>query len=354
MPVFAISEGLPSDFDQVVDLMLGDPSGPVALLTMTPTSLSYMFGASLVTWTGTGFTYLNFGGTYAILSGTISSININVNGVPGQDIDLTGLNLDIAVLIAATQDYLAGNLSAVNDLLLTQDWVVNDNSSAFDLPVGYTDDDGNVVNFEGNDVFNLNGGNDLAWAGDGNDTVNGGAGNDTVNGGLGADSLVGGGGDDWLNGSAGNDIIKGGGGADRATGGAGDDRIFGGNGNDILSGNAGRDRVFGGVGDDRISGGSGNDILKGNDGQDIIRGGTGKDQLFGGAQADTFIFSAGDGVDRIRDFDPTMDILRFEGLTDVTVRAGNGNGAVVFYDGGRVLLAGVDIADVDPSDFVFA
>jgi len=354
MPVYSISESLPSDFDQIIDLILGDASGLPTLLTMTPTSLSYMSGASLVTWTGTGFSYLNFGGTFVPVSGTIGTININVNSVPGQNIDLTGLNLDVTDLIAATQDYSAGNLSAVNDLFLTQDWVINDNSSDFFLPVGLADDDGNVINFEGNDVFNLNGGNDLAWAGDGNDTVNGGAGRDVVNGGQGDDSLLGGGGKDALHGDEGNDIIKGGGGNDTASGGADNDRLFGGNGNDTLSGGDGRDRVFGGRGDDVVGGGQGNDILKGNDGLDTLYGGIGNDVLFGGAQADTFLFDAGDGVDRIKDFDPTLDILRFEGLTEVTLRAGSGKGAVVAYDGGRILLAGVDIADVDPSDFVFA
>ena len=170
-------------------------------------------------------------------------------------------------------------------------------------------------------------------------------GNRAVIGGPGADSLCGGGGNDTLRGGDGNDEICGDG---------GDDRIFGNAGNDTLSGNDGVDRIFGGLGDDEIKGDNGNDTLKGEAGQDTLRGGTGNDQLFGGAEADIFVFQAGDGTDRIRDFDPTMDILRFEGLTDVKVMAGNGNGAVVTYDGGRIVLEGIDIANVDPADFVFA
>lgn len=80
--------------------------------------------------------------------------------------------------------------------------------------------------------------------------------------------------DDYLRGYASDDVIS-------AQG--GDDTVYGATGNDILSGNEG---------DDKLWGGEGNDVLAGGTGDDLLNGGTG---------ANTYLFHAGDGRDKIND-----------------------------------------------------
>jgi Ca2+-binding RTX toxin-like protein len=79
-----------------------------------------------------------------------------------------------------------------------------------------------------------------------------------------------------------------------------------------------------------FSGGTGNDILVGSSGNDTLTGGMGDDTLIGGAGTDTFDFnSAGEGIDRIKDFDPTTEVLDlsgiFSGPEDLSTLMSNGN-----------------------------
>jgi Ca2+-binding RTX toxin-like protein len=83
-------------------------------------------------------------------------------------------------------------------------------------------------------------------------------------------------------------------------------------------------------------------------GDDIIRSGPGNDVLSGGAGADTFIFSPGDGADRITDFSPGLDQLFFQGvaaeqLKAAAVTVGGVAGLSISYGttGESVFLAGV-------------
>ncbi|WP_419897583.1 S8 family serine peptidase [Roseomonas sp. USHLN139] len=137
-------------------------------------------------------------------------------------------------------------------------------------------------------------------------------------------------------------------GHDRLFGGAGDDQLWGGEGRDLLDGGSGADRLAGGLGDDlyiideagdRVVelAGQGTDTVRawishslasaverlelqgtadldargnalanviiGNAGNNRIDGAAGDDVLTGGDGADTFVFSAGSGADRITDFD---------------------------------------------------
>ncbi len=86
-------------------------------------------------------------------------------------------------------------------------------------------------------------------------------------------------------------------------------------GTNSLWGGAGNDRIFGGLGSDRIDGGAGDDTLHGGAGNDLIAGGAGTDRLVGGAGRDTFVFKqvsdsrAGDGIDRIMDFQIGQDLI---------------------------------------------
>ncbi len=73
-------------------------------------------------------------------------------------------------------------------------------------------------------------------------------------------------------------------------------------GNDTILAGAGDDIVFGGADADVIVGGSGNDTLDGGTGDDTLEGGTGNDLLTGGDDDDLFVYTAGDGIDTISDF----------------------------------------------------
>jgi Ca2+-binding RTX toxin-like protein len=115
-------------------------------------------------------------------------------------------------------------------------------------------------------------------------------------------------GDDRLYGDAGIDLL---------IGSEGDDTLWGGDDSDALNAGPGRDTLHGEAGGDIVSGGEGNDVLVGGDGPDGYTGGPGDDTLESGKDQDQdlFFFKAGDGHDRIRDFEPDHDILSVLGRT---------------------------------------
>lgn len=133
------------------------------------------------------------------------------------------------------------------------------------------------------------------------------------------------GGSDVLYGYAIHDVLRGGEGADTIYGNAGDDELNGEGGRDFLYGGDGSDVLYGGVGDDFLEGGLGNDTvlgqygndaLRGADGNDILIGGAGSDTLFGDAGSDVYLFSRGDGQDRIYNYDSSVgktDAIQFSG-----------------------------------------
>lgn len=162
---------------------------------------------------------------------------------------------------------------------------------------------------EGADTVNGGDGNDLLDGGVGSDQLNGDAGNDTIYGRQDDDVLNGGDGNDTAYGDDGADIVYGGFGNDRLFGGAGKDFIYGEGGHDILYGGDRRDYLFGGGKNDQLFGNDGYDRLFGNGGNDTLDGGIKNDRLTGGSDADTFIFSSGYGLDRIRDFEDDIDTL---------------------------------------------
>ena len=215
----------------------------------------------------------------------------------------------------------------------------------------------------GDDSLTGAGGNDYLSGGTGNDTLRGdGAGlpesahgADYLDGSTGIDQLVGGGkadalyggegddtligddaeanlgvsahADDLLDGGAGVDILIGTGGADTLYGGTEDDTLWGdasplnavadaAHGSDLLEGGDGNDGLIGGGGADTLRGGAGNDMLWGDgysgqagtltvaaafQGADVLEGGSGDDYLSGGGGDDVYVFSRGDGNDRIAD-----------------------------------------------------
>ncbi|WP_438976138.1 pre-peptidase C-terminal domain-containing protein [Roseicyclus sp.] len=211
----------------------------------------------------------------------------------------------------------------------------------------------------GNDTITGNAADNLIAGNDGHDIIAGGAGDDRLLGGLGNDSLDGGAGLDLLFGGTGDDSLDGGAGNDTLNGEAGADQIAGGDGNDQLSGWTGNDTLAGDGGDDRLFGGLGNDSLD---------GGAGNDRLFGGADGDVFIFADGHGRDTISDFD-AIDTLEQIDLSGITALAGfadytafaasgavtaSGGGVLIDTGGGNsILLAGVSLANLDNTDFIF-
>mgnify|MGYP005843988307 CR=1 FL=1 len=195
----------------------------------------------------------------------------------------------------------------------------------------------------GDDTLQGGRGDDLLRGGPGNDRLEGGPGRDTLRGGPGADDLRGGPGGDLLDGGGGPDRLRGENGDDRLRGGPGEDWLQGGPGRDTLEGGGAHDRLEGAAGDDRLWGGTGNDTLDGGAGDDRLQGGPGHDRLTGGPGADLFVFGPADGRDRVTDFEPGTDRLRFVGLSDpaeIEV-TGRGGEAVLVFGETVVTLEGI-------------
>ncbi|MGI9513251.1 MAG: DUF4347 domain-containing protein [Anderseniella sp.] len=162
---------------------------------------------------------------------------------------------------------------------------------------------------------------------------------DTMNGGDGADRLFGDDGNDFLFGDAGNDILEGAAGADTLDGGSGRDAasyMDSDAGVTVDLANAGANTgdaagdsfisiegIWGSSFNDNLSGDSGSNTLIGSYGDDVIDGRAGNDTLQGGHGNDIFIFSSGDGIDRIADFaagaslEDVVDVSDF-GFADFT------------------------------------
>lgn len=109
------------------------------------------------------------------------------------------------------------------------------------------------------------------------------------------------------------DQIRGTGAADHMAGDASDNIFIGDAGDDFLSGGGGIDNLFGDLGDDTLDGGTSDDWIEGAAGADLLTGGTGNDTLTGGFDADSFVFAAGDGADRIDDFELGVDHIVLAG-----------------------------------------
>lgn len=216
-----------------------------------------------------------------------------------------------------------------------------------------------ILGGDGDDSISGGIGDDLIYGGAGNDTIQGGLGADTVYAGDGNDvwlddDTAGSGGSDTVYLEGGDDyaelgfatsgtpeIIDGGAGTDtfaldsaaanaanigltlnetgpatnigfgtttsirnfeNVRGNAGTNALTGNSGDNQLWGLAGSDTLNGGGGNDTLDGGADNDTINGGDGDDLIIGGLGNDVLTGGNGSDTFVYTAGDGLDTIADF----------------------------------------------------
>lgn len=172
--------------------------------------------------------------------------------------------------------------------------------------------------------------------------VTGSSGNNVLLGLGGVDRLIGLDGNDWLDGGRGADVMQGGSGSDNyvvdATNdiiieekNAGYDRVYttvdfkigaevealsarGGRDVDLI-GNQSDNWLTGNSGGNEIRGLDGNDRLIGLDGDDVLTGGRGGDVLQGGRGRDTFVFTGGDGIDVITDFEVGSDLLLIDILS---------------------------------------
>ena len=186
---------------------------------------------------------------------------------------------------------------------------------------------------DGNDTLTGGGGDDTIYGGNNFDTISAGEGNDEVHGGNGRDLIFLNQGDDLFidngqGGELGRDTVFTGLGNDTVEGGNGDDVFFGEDGNDFINARLGNDTVYGGNNFDTISAGAGNDKVLGGNGRDLIflgegndlyidtaqAGTLGQDTINGGPGADTFVFGLDISNDVIVDFEPGVDVLRFDNL----------------------------------------
>jgi hypothetical protein len=132
----------------------------------------------------------------------------------------------------------------------------------------------------------------------------------------------------------------------------GNDRLFGTPGKDAINGSSGRDWIWGGLGDDLLNGGNSSDRLV---------GGFGDDTLTGGAGRDRFVLRAGQGTDRIVDFQDGQDsIMLTGGLTfeQLTITSNPGNALLTdisLVNSGEVLVTlsgSVRIDQITAADFI--
>lgn len=252
----------------------------------------------------------------------------------------------------------------------------------------------------GNDYLDGGAGSDIIDGGLGDDAIGGGEGNDTLNGGDGNDHIADLSGSNIVNGGDGNDRIQLGDGNDRVNGGAGDDTVFAGNGNNLVYGGDGRDTVYAYGGTDTIYGGNGNDIifgdLEGGPGaadrlygdagddyligawghdylyggadNDRLNGGHGNDILYGGSGSDKFIydrsFPGSLGADTIMDFQDGVDVIQFQNSgsfsrADLVITQTSAGVLIRFFTaefdttGSSILLRGINLSQIDASDFLF-
>lgn len=244
-----------------------------------------------------------------------------------------------------------------------------------------------VAGGAGNDTIAGGDGKDVLYGGDGNDVIaafgidNGvgqvgetsgneawaGTGDDSVFGANGHDTLGGASGDDTISGAGGNDVIYAGkDGEDMLSGGGGNDIIFGGSENDTVDGGNGQDELYGGSGNDIVSGGDGDDTLYGGSGNDTLTGSAGSDVYRAGEGADTLVFETGHGDDTISGFEVGIDTIDvgdtaagFANFTAVEGAASetelDGTTGVLIDTGGgdSIFLAGLQLADLSASDFLF-
>jgi len=214
----------------------------------------------------------------------------------------------------------------------------------------------------GHEVIMGNGGNDVIRTYGGHDRVYAGAGNDKMFAYDGMEQFHGEGGTDYVFYTQSTEAVNVDLAANTGQGGYaegdtyyGVEAVRGSLYNDTIAGDAGNDKLYGYKGDDALVGRGGNDQLFGQDGDDVLDGGAGNDQYTGGAGADTFVANVGDGLDKIRDFEDGVDLIKMIGQSWGEIQlTQNGSDVDVEYGNGDVLtIENTSVADITEADFNF-
>ena len=350
-----------------------------------------------------GIEYLSAGDGNDNFDGSAQTVELTLDGNLGDDI-LRGSNFNDTIYGDDGNNTLYGN--AGDDRLYggSGNDTINAGSGNDTINAG---DGNNLINGgDGNDSITTGAGNDTILGGLGNDSIHTGAGNDSLNGGNGNDLLDGGTGSDTASyagataavtvnlglttaqntGGAGIDTLIS---IENLTGSAYNDTLTGNSANNTLNGGGGIDILIGSLGNDTYivdtttdiltenlnegtdtvrssvtytlghnlenltltgtaaisgTGNSLNNVLHGNAANNTLDGGAGNDILFGAGGADTFVFNAGFGSDRVDDFTPGQDQLQLSTALGVSNFAGldsNSNGVLDDADA-AVSVAGDD------------
>jgi Ca2+-binding RTX toxin-like protein len=108
-----------------------------------------------------------------------------------------------------------------------------------------------------------------------------------------------------------------------------------------------------------IDGNAGANRLRGFSGSDTLWGHAGNDILIGGGNGDIFVFSEGDGRDRIADFQNGSDLINLSGWTEMEtfadVRAHlrvDGDDLVISAGGDSLRLTDVERSEINKTDFI--
>jgi serralysin len=353
------------------------------------------------------------GVTLSLLAGTgtvgdaAGDTYLNIENVSGSELgdDLTGSNFDNKILGEGGNDIISGRSGhdfllggAGDDIIdggfgkdilrggpgadtliggVARDWAQYNTATAgvtLSLATGGTggeaagDTFSSIENVRGSDFADHLTGDaarNLIMAGAGDDTIDGGAGPDVLHGEAGNDTIFGGAEGDELWGGAGADALIGGDGLDWARyddSGAGvtvdlaAGTGFGGDAaGDTLSG---IEFLWGSAFADTLTGDGGVNMIRGGGGNDVIRGGASNDVLEGHGGFDIFVFGAGDGIDRIHNFDLIEDLIRFDavisGFAELAIADFRGDAAITYGAGDVILLTGIGFGAVtaDLFDFV--
>ncbi len=311
----------------------------IYLVSDDKTVVTYFRNNRFFEFTGTGFTFVNEGGSLYLTGGVVTRVNAyDQRGPSLSDHLATGLSFSVAT----AQTILAGGQGASGyfGYLFGGDDVVTGTARS-DVLIGYG----------GADSMSGLADHDRLDGGAGNDTVSGGSGNDTVVDSSGANYLRGDEGDDSITGGADFDDINGNMGADTCVSGDGDDWVVGGRDNDSLVGGAGQNLVYGNLGADTCEGGDGNDIIRGGQdddvclggaGNDFVSGDKGSDTMTGGAGADVFHTFGDAGLDRVTDFNLAQgDRVQLDPGTQYTITQSGDDTVISMSGGAQMILVGV-------------
>ncbi len=121
------------------------------------------------------------------------------------------------------------------------------------------------------------------------------------------------------------------------------------------------DTLYASIHGAKLEAGDGNDVLIGNDGDDLLVGGPRRDRLTGGGGSDRFLFSQGDDLDTITDFnvDQNGDLIVFEvdpslhRFDDLALKQIGNDVSVRYGKNSTIILQNIQLAALNSGHFEF-